>query len=503
MPKTFGALAAAVLLATPGVGLAQTRDRAELAPALDAFVRKALVRMEATPGLSIAVVDGQGVVETAGFGVADVENGAPVTTGTRFYIASSTKSFTALSIAAMAQRGEVGLDDPLSAWSSGSGVPREMADTVTLTDLLSHRSGLDNRPIAFRLAYSGDWTPEVLWGLTSETSLNPEAPRGTFAYANAGYNLATVLLEHRTGRDWREMVEAEVLRPLGMNHTTARIDAVRAAGQPVAAGHFGFVAGRPEKSWLQKTDATMQSAGGLISTADDMAIWLEAQLNDGVIGGRRVFPAGLIASTQVSRVAYEATFGPYRRDGYGLGWQMGRYGDDVLVHHFGNFGGSRAHVSFMPERRLAVAVMVNEDGFAGDLADLVANYVYDWFAGTPDLEAAYDAKLDQLAASRDRRRAAYAEGVQSRSRRPRTLSLPNEAYVGEYVSPVLGTMTVRPAGDRLELAIGVLQASAENFTRPESVRVELAPLSGQPAEFEVVEGRVVALTLAGERFVRR
>lgn len=499
--RVCGALAAAALVAAPATGQAQ--DRAGLASALDAFIRKAMDRTEAVPGLAVAVVDGEGAVHTAGFGVADVETGAPVNADTRFYIASSTKSFTALSIAAMAARGELDLDAPLSSWSSGSGVPQEAMDTVTLTDLLSHRSGLDNRPMAFRLAYSGDWTPTVLWDLTAATVSNVDAPRGTYAYANAGYNLATVLAERRWGRDWREMVDAEVLQPLGMNRTTARINAVRASGETVAAGHFGFVPGRPERSWLQKSDATMQSAGGLISTANDMAIWLEAQVNDGVVGGRRVFPAGLIESTHEPRALSDSTFGPYKRTGYGLGWQIGRYGDDVLIHHFGNFGGSRAHVSFMPERRIGVAVMVNEDGFAGDLADLVANYVYDWFAGTPDLEAVYDGKLEALAANRDRRRAAYVEGVQSRSQRPRTLTLPNEAYVGEYLSPVLGTMTVRPSGDRLELAIGVLHATAENFTQPESLRAELSPLSGQSVVFEVVDGTVTALVLAGERFVRQ
>lgn len=58
--------------------------------------------------------------------------------------------------------------------------------------------------------------------------------------------------------------------------------------------------------------------------------------------------AGLVASTHQPLVAQQATFGPYVRDGYGLGWQTGRYGEAVLIHHFGNFAGSRAHVSFMP-----------------------------------------------------------------------------------------------------------------------------------------------------------
>ncbi len=392
-------------------GVASAQDRAAFGAAMDAFVGRAMQRVEAAPGLALAVVDEGGLVHAAGFGVADVATGAAVTPDTRFYVASATKSFTALSLAAMARRGEVDLDAPLADWAPPSGVPGEIAARITLTDLLSHRSGVDNDPIAFRLAYSGDWTPEVLWRLTAETSPR-DTPYGQFVYANAGYNLATVLSEGRWGRDWRELVEAEVLTPLGMTATTARVDEARASGAVLAAGHFGRMPGQPERSPLQKTDATMQSAGGLISTARDMALWLEAQINDGRIGGRQVFPAGLVASTHASRVAQDTTFGPYVRTGYGLGWQVGRYGDDVLIHHFGNFSGSRAHVSFMPERRLGVAVMVNEDAFAGDLADVVANYAYDWFAGLPDIEAVYDVKLDALIAERD-----------ARAKRPRTLSL--------------------------------------------------------------------------------
>ncbi len=501
MSRSMGALLAAGLACAAGGASAQ--DRAAFGPAMDAFASRAMQRVEAVPGLALAVVDGDGLFHAAGFGVADMATGAAVTPDTRFYIASATKSFTALSFAAMARRGEVDLDAPLADWAPPSGVPDEIAARITLTDLLSHRSGVDNAPIAFRVAYSGDWTPEVLWRLTAETQPR-DTPYGQFVYANSGYNLATVLAERRWGRDWRAMVEGEVLTPLGMTATTARIDEARATGAVVAAGHFGRVPGKPERSPLQKTNATMQSAGGLISTANDMAIWLEAQINDGRVGGRQVFPSGLIASTHAPRVVQTATFGPYVRTGYGLGWQVGRYGDDVLIHHFGNFSGSRAHVSFMPQRRLGVVVMVNEDAFAGDLADVVANYAYDWFAGLPDIEAVYDAKLDALIAERDRRRTGIAGAVEARAKRTRTLSLAHAAYVGDYVNDAYGTLTIREAGERLLVAIGVQQALADYLTEPEGLRVELTPFRGEGVVFRLdAAGRPAALTYQDAVFVRR
>ena len=490
--------AAAVLTAGPAAaGPDPDRFRADA----DAFIRRAMDRVGVVPGLSIAVVDGEDVLLTAGYGVADLETGAPVDAATRFYIASSTKSFTALAIAATAARGEIDLEAPLSAWARAAGLP-DAAAGVSLTDLLSHRSGLDNSPMSFRAAMSGEHTPETMRGLVAATVAREDTPHGTFRYSNAGYNLATTLLETHDGRDWRVLVRDEVLRPVGMADTTGRVSEARADGV-VAAGHLGHGPGGTVRSPLQKVDATMQSAGGLVATADDMARWLELQINDGVVDGRRVFPAGLVASTHRPLATNNAAFGPYVRESYGLGWQIGRYGDDVLIHHFGNFAGSRAHVSFMPERRLGVAVMINEDAVAGGLADLVANYVYDWHAGRPDLEAAHDAALTALVANRDAARDSIARQLAERATRPWLLSRPLSAYAGDYVSPALGTIRVVERDGALVVAAGVMEAVAEPFTRPESIRVELAPLQGQVILFAAGGDAPGSLVLLGETFERR
>lgn len=496
----LAALAAALLAASPAVA---APDVVRFRSDTDAFIRRAMDRIGVVPGLAIAVVDGDEAVLIAGYGVADLATGAAVDADTRFYIASSTKSFTALALAAMSARGEVDLAAPLSAWSSAPGLPADVADRVSLTDLLSHRSGLDNLPLSFRAAFSGDHTPEVMQRLIAATTTLDDAPYGTFRYSNAGYNLATTLLEARDGRDWRLVVRDEVLNPLGMVHTTGWLSEARADGAVIAAGHLGHPLAGPVRSPLQKTDATMQSAGGLVSTPGDMARWLEVQINDGVLDGRRVFPEGLVASTHQPLAANETTFGPYRRESYGLGWQIGRYGDDVLIHHFGNFSGSRAHVSFMPARRLGVVVMVNEDVLAGGLADVVANYVYDWRAGRPDLEAFYDATVAGLVDRRDQGRAAIARQQAERAARPSMLSRPLSVYAGTYESPLLGTVRVAERDGAMIVSMGVMEAVAESFTQPESVRVELAPMQGQVIQFGGDGAAPDRLVIVGETFLRR
>ena len=110
MPRPFrlAALVAAVIMLAPPPAIAgpdADRFRADA----DAFIRHAMDRVGAVPGLAIAVVDGDEAVLTAGYGVADLATGAPVGPDTRFYIASSTKSFTALALTAIAGRGEIAL----------------------------------------------------------------------------------------------------------------------------------------------------------------------------------------------------------------------------------------------------------------------------------------------------------------------------------------------------------------------------------------------------------
>lgn len=467
-------------------------DRA--AADIDAFIRRAMAEVGVPPGLSIAVVETDRVVMTAGYGVADMRSRQRVDANTYFYIASSTKSFTGLAFAARAARGEVELDAPLALTYPGSLLPADVAATVTLADLLSHRSGLVNDPITFRAAYSGEVAPEVLKRLLAGTRWNDETAHGAFEYSNLGYNLATTL----TDEDWRRVIQDEVLTPAGMAHTTAFISQVARTGV-VAAGHFGDEPRGVRVSAVQKVDATMHSAGGLVSTANDMARWLELQLNDGRIDGVQVFPAGLIDSTHRALASQDRDFGAYHRDGYGLGWNLGIYRGERLIHHFGNFSGSRAHVSFMPERDIGVVVMVNEDLVAGEMADVVANYVYDRLLGRSDLPEAAEKDIATLIAARDQRREVLARMKSERSARPWLLSRPVGDLVGDYESPELGTLHVREAAAGLEFNLGVLKAIAEPSTEADTVRVEFVPFQGRTIDV----GEPGYLTFDGVRFTRR
>ena len=470
---------------------------------LDAFLVATLARFGSVPALSVAVATSTGPIYAAAHGRADVEAGVPADADTRFYIASSTKSFFGLTMALLDTRGAIDLDWTLAELAPDLAFRPELrANEVTLRHLLTHTHGLRGGMIEYRLAFTGEHDPETLWRLLGRLEPNPEAPLGTFRYGNLGYNVAALLVERRLGRPWQEMVETEVLQPLGLRRTLTRgVAAARARGG-FAAPYDSMVAEVPTRLYLAKEDDMMQSAGGMFSTARDMARWLHVNLA-AARGGATPVPAAIVAATQRPAATLDGRFEMFRRTGYGLGWYSGDWQGAPLFHSFGGFTGARSHVSFIPERDLGVAVMTNDEGIGFALADIVAVYVYDWFLHGPE-QAAGNAGgiLDRMAARATERRAALAADRAQRAGRVWRLTLPAAAYAGRYCSPDLGTLTISETGGRLAMAIGRLRSPLDPYTEADTARIEPIPGTGEVLRFRVENGAVTGAQALNAEFGR-
>ena len=487
----------------PAAQRALTETERRFAADLDAFVASTLARFETVPALSVAVATSAGPVYARAHGRADIEAGVPATADTRFYIASSTKSFVGLTLALLDARGEIDLDWTLAELAPDIAFRPELrAGEVTLRHLISHTHGLKGRPIEYRLAYTGEHDPATLWRLLERLEPRAEAPLGTFRYGNVGYNVATLLVERRLGRTWQEMVETELLRPLGMGQTIVRGVAEARARNLVAAPYASAVPEGTARIYLAKEDDMMQSAGGMFSTANDMARWL--QLNLAAARGLPTpLPSAIVAGTHRPLSAFDDRFELFRRTGYGLGWYSGDYQGSTLYHSFGGFAGARAHVSFLPERDLGVAVLANDEGIGFALADIVAVYAYDWFLHGPEQAASNaDAVLARMVQGAEQRRAAIAADRARRAQRTWQLSLANSAYAGRYCSPELGTLILSEQDGRLVMALGRLRATLDPFTEPDTARIEPIPGEGSVMRFRVENGAVPALEALETTFTR-
>jgi CubicO group peptidase (beta-lactamase class C family) len=462
-------------------------------PALDSLIHR--LRAD-VPWLAVAVavVRGDSVLHVAGYG--QDAGGAPVTGTTPFYIASSTKSFTALTAVLLARRGIVDLDIPVARYAPAFTLPAPLDPSrVTLRTLLSHRGGFESAPVSYRTAFSGDLPRDSLLALVARTATAVDTG---FTYTNTQFIVAARVLELVTGTPWQELVTREVLRPLRLTRSAARYRDAR--GWPLVTGMGPGPDGvRPVPP---KDDAIMHAAGGMVMSAADAATWLRAQLTDGRVAGRAAFPAGAVAATHRRQAIQRDSLGDILRVGYGLGWQIGVWNGDTVYHHFGNYPGAFAHISFMPDARIGVAVLLNSELPAHrDLHQVIAQAAYDAARARP--VAAIPA-ADSLGAMTRRMEQIFTRDFAQRA--ARGISPPRgwAPYAGTYRHPDYGPLTIVVRGDSAWLHYGLIRTRVEVF-RGDDIRLETVAgrASGTVARPTFDDaGRVVALTAGGLTFRR-
>ncbi|HYD11380.1 MAG TPA: serine hydrolase [Allosphingosinicella sp.] len=488
----------------PSPAAATQVDTRRFAADFDAFLTGLVGGFPDLPSLSVVVTRSDGTIYARSFGRADLASGRAATPDTLYYIASTTKSFLGLAMAAMDARGEIDLDWTLAELAPDVRFAPELhADRVTLRHLLSHTHGLTGTGIAFRLAYTGEHDQATLWRQLARLQPNREAPLGTYRYTNLGYNIAALLIERRTGRRWQDMIEREVLVPLRMTHSlTQGTDRARRR-LPFALPYTTMTASGAAPIYLVKHDDTMQSAGGMFASANDIARFLAAQLAAERGRGTGRLPASVIAGTHRPIATFDDRRDVFPATGYGLGWLSGEVDGAMLYFHFGGFPGARAHMSFMPARDVGVVALANDDGIGVPIADLAAKYAYTWFARGREAAAASGAQwTERFRQQFTRIRAGVATARAEQAARPWRLSLPIAAYTGRYCNEDYGTITISDHNGRPAMAMGRLRADAGPFDRPETVRMEAIPGEGRLLSFDLAGGRATALTYDGDRYLR-
>lgn len=492
-------LALAMLLPQAQAMPAAHDDFDTLTQAIDGFKRD--TRYPA--GTAVIVVKDGRIAYQGYFGLADIAAKTPVDAGTAFYIASATKPFFALDALLAEHAGKLDTHTSLQAMFPEAHFSEFDASAVTARHLLTHTSGIDNVPLGWATAFSGVHDAASRQRLVLQSRPNTESPLGTFDYTNIGYNIASIWLDRIDAAPWQAQLDARIFAPLRMRHTTALASQAEARGWTIAKPYAFVSAARTVPLYLRKTDATMHAAGGMLSTAPDLAKFLIAQLTDGKQDGKQRLPAAVIRASQQQQATTDGKYLDFPRDGYAWGWYTGDYKGRRMLHHFGGFAGFHAHLSFMPEANIGLVVLNNEDMLGARLTNLIADYAYGLALGEPGIAAKADARFAQLVVDAGKLEEAAVLQREALKARPWRLSLPRETYAGRYVHADLGEMSVtRQDDDALALRWGQLQAVASGYDKPDHVRVEFVPNSGQVLEFVVDAGKVEALVLDGMRFDR-
>ena len=372
------------------------------------------------PGLSLAVVHGDSLVFSGGFGVREkgkTTDGdgewTAVTDSTLFHIGSMTKAFTAAVIASLVDEGLLRWDDtvkhilPDFEWYDDS-----VEAVMQVRDLLTHSTGLE--------AQAGTYIPNLGYDRDDIYRMfryiEPVYPfREKFAYNNITFIIAARIIETVTGCSWEDNIRERIFIPLGMSSSVPGSEGYLQAGRKASVAHyFGYSRGRNggrgsiyvtplygEERALHWVDV-IGPAGSISSTAADMARWVRFHLNNGAVI-RTVEPAenGLISSFPMDSTAFseyfpdmssglsgEFRFYPYqdtvqvisrrqmdflhtgvikvrqdstmRRD-YAYCWYVEQNERYKVIYHTGTTWGFTGVCGFVPELDLGIAVLCNSE----------------------------------------------------------------------------------------------------------------------------------------------
>ncbi len=434
---------AALFVVLSGVWVgAQSTQRPAPPPDLDQWVARAMQTFE-VPGIGLAIVKDDAVVLAKGYGVRKLGESTPVDARTLFGIASNTKAFTATALGLLVEEGKIEWDAPVLRYLPAFAmwdpfVTREL----TVRDLLVHRSGLglgagdllwwpastyDRKEIARRLRF-----------IQPATSF-----RTAYAYDNVLYLVAGELVETIGGQSWETFVASRILAKVGMTGSNVRHSAASAGGN-VAATHAP-IDGKVRPIAPFESDNT-NPAGGINSSAEDMAKWLRVQLSGGLLAdGSRLFSAA--TARQLTSIVTPIPVGDPPPDllplkmnfrGYALGFDIRDYRGHKLVAHTGGLPGYVSRVAMIPDLNVGVAVLTNQE--SSGAFDSIAFRVLDHYLGAPGFDW-----IDGYKRVQARNEAAVAQ-AESRGASDRDAaskpSLPLAKYAGTYRDVWYGDLTI-------------------------------------------------------------
>lgn len=307
------------------------------------------------PGCVVAVSQHGKMVVNRAYGLADLERGVPLSTGSIFDAASIRKQFVAAAILLLVEEGRLSLSDDVRKF-----IPElpDYGHTITLDHMLTHTSGLR------------DWVPLRNWAngsydamtmILRQRGLN-FAPGEEWSYSNSGYVLLTEIVARSSGMPFSEFARKRLFDPLGMTSTTY-VDDLRLVVRNRALAYE-----REGDRWRMDMllDNDRGGGGALFSTAADLVVW-----NDALTNAR--------FGTFVSEKLQEpATLNNGRKLNYARGLMLDANYAGRVLWHGGGAAGYRSMLSRYPEQGLSIAILCNA-GESADNRTEFAGRVFDLF----------------------------------------------------------------------------------------------------------------------------
>lgn len=353
---------------------------------LENFIQERLIKYK-FPGMSIALLRDDEVIYSRGFGFRDITESLPATPHTNYCIGSVTKTFTAVAIMQLVERGLVSLEDPVNKF-----VDVIKSGDIKVYHLLSHTSGIPALGYAEALieSYYGlnnRWFPiatpdDVVSFMRDYSEWLIHRPGERWFYLNEGYVLLGKIIEKVSGVRYESYIKTNILDKLGMRKSYfTRDDYMRDNDRATP-----YLIEREGKHVKVEPIFGISADGGLFSNVIDLLKLTEALINRGSRDEAEIL-------SRESVILMEKTFAqlPYETpvaDSYGLGLVIRHdFFGRKLVGHSGSVLVYTAYVGYVPDEKIGVAILANASGYS---LSLTGGYALAMLLGkNPEKELSY------------------------------------------------------------------------------------------------------------------
>jgi CubicO group peptidase (beta-lactamase class C family) len=420
---------------------------------LDSYIEKVRKEWE-VPGLAVALVKDRKMIFAKGYGVRKLGEYTPVTPETLFGIASNTKAFTAAALAILVDEGKIKWDDPVIKYLPDfcmydPYVTRE----ITVRDLLTHRSGLGLG--AGDLLYWPQSTysrKEIIYRVRF---IKPAFSfRSRFAYCNILYIVAGEIIPAVTGKTWSEFIKERIFKPLGMTFSNTSIKEFCTGGN-IASPHTRFN-GQIKPIAYENLDS-IGPAGAINSNVIDMSKWIIVQLNSGLIRNTKRGQVRLFSADASKEMWFPQTIIPIREYppelskikpnffAYGLGWMLRDYYGHKIVYHTGSIRGMVSKVTLVPDLKLGIVVLTNQE--ARQAYEAITYYILDYYLGVSPID--WITAFKQAEQRTKKRIAEIEKNLRLKRVKNTKPSLDISKYTGRYIDQWYGEMVIEEINNKL------------------------------------------------------
>ena len=304
------------------------------------------MKEKATPGAAVAIIKDDRVIFSKGFGISNVETGAPVTTDMLFRIGSTTKMFTAAALLRLSEEGKLKLDQPISNYVRGLDTK---VGALNLHQLLSHTAGLrdegagdgplEDEALGVRVRA---WKEDVFF----------TKPGAIYSYSSPGYWLAGFVTEEVSRRPYAEAMKELLFEPLGMKRTTFRPTV--AMTYTLSQGHVIGADGKAAVVRPHPENAAARPGGSIFSSVKELSRFVIALMNEGRLEGKQVLPPSTLKTLTGAHARI-----PLGEASYGYGLVLYDERGVRVASHGGARRGYGSQILMVPAERFAVIILAN------------------------------------------------------------------------------------------------------------------------------------------------